>query len=412
MFGFSSPRKVTTDTLRKLAPFRQIPEKTLKLRLGSASLEQKKPGLWQPADLDNAEWFLIKGKISIKSANGSRVTLTHEDVKSAYPLPLSADRPVKIITPSTFLFIRTQDGIALQNTSANYFNDQIEVEEIGLSGEIYINFYTQLKSGKCELPGMPELALRVSKLIEEPDATNDDIGKLIQTDPALSARLLSVANSAAFAGVNRITTLQNAIARLGRKQIRNLVYSVILTNLFETDSKLLKQRLKKTWLHSCHVSAISYILAKHTPGLDPDQAMLAGLVHDIGVVPILNEARNHPELLEDAESLDMIIQEMRADIGMLTLSQWGLGSELIHVAKNAENWFRIGTALPGYLDIVQIAQLHAAITEGSSDKLPRIGEVPAYEKVVNGKLNPEASIQILKQSAQEIQELRRLLSGG
>jgi len=406
----TSSLKLTTDRLRKFAPFLSSSDNTLNFILGRSHVIEQNPGNWQPEESENNQYFLLNGAIRLQAANGRFLELSVGSPRAKYVLPVNADSKIIVSKPSRFAVIPNQ-ALACLDSKKQQDEDQFGLQELNISGEIYIAFYDNLKAGKCDLPMMPDLALKIGRTLNDPKTDNEAIAKLIQLDPTLSTRILSVVNSAAFGGTSKITTLKNAVARLGRRQVRNLVYGIILQNLFKTDSPLLKRRMKNLWVHSCHVAAVSFILAKHTPGLDADHAMLAGLVHNIGVIPILSEARKYPEVENNRETLDTILNDMRGDIGALTLSQWGLDDSFIKVCKNAENWFYLGSALPEYIDIVLIAQLHTAIAEHKHLDMPEISEIPAFEKVADGRLNQHASLKVLQHANQEIQELRTLLQG-
>jgi len=407
----SQETKLKTSDLRQLAPFRDASEQNLGFMLQACKPVQVTAGAWQPEISDDFLYFLKEGQVHLTAPNGQPVALAHDDLLANYPLPVTQEQVIRFDTNGSTLLIPKR-FLALANSAGQKpADDQMEVTETGDEGEIYIELYTSLKAGKCDLPSMPDIAIRIGRAIDNPNTLSEDIAKLIQLDPALTARIMGVVNSAAFGAAHKINSLQVAVSRLGRKQIRNLVYSMVLKNLFYTESKFLKQRIKDLWTHSCHVAAISFILARNTEGLDPDHAMLAGLVHDIGILPILSTARNYPDIEENPKILDDLIASMRGDIGAMALSQWGLDADLVNVARNAEDWFHIGTALPGYLDIVLIAQLHAAVGTQQMQTLPRINEIPAFEKISKGKLDPKASLDILNKAGDEIAEVRSLLGG-
>lgn len=362
-------------------------------------------GRWQPPADDSGWFFLLDGRMVISDADGIQHPLDAAMPAARFPLPTGEGYDYRFKSAASLARLQPD---ARKHC---YEDTLIQCEEGGVEDQIYYDFYRTLQEGRCELPSMPDLAARIGLAIDDPNTGNEDIARIIQSDPALTARILSVVNSAAFGGMMQITDLNQAVARLGRQQIRSLVFSCIVKGLFRTDSKALQSRMHALWDHSCHVAAVSQALARHTPGLSPERAMLAGLVHDIGIIPILGEARNHPQLLSKLELLDQAIANLRGEVGALTLRQWKLEGDLSEIALHAEDWFRCSTALPTYVDVVQLAQLHAYIGMPRMQELPRIDEIPAFQKLMLGGLSPRRSLAILDEAEKEIQEVRTLLQG-
>jgi len=132
-----------------------------------------------------------------------------------------------------------------------------------------------LESGRLILPTLPEVALRVRDAIEDETATASQLAKIVGTDAALSARLLQVANSPLYRSTSPIENIQTAIARMGSIQVRNLVNSLVMQQMFQATNEKVDTRLRHLWEHSVQVASISYVLASHGHGLQRDQAMLA-----------------------------------------------------------------------------------------------------------------------------------------
>ena len=168
--------------------------------------------------------------------------------------------------------------------------------------------------------------------------------------------------------------------------------------------------MKDLWVHSSYVAAISAVLAHKTPGFDPDRAMLAGLIHDIGIVPILTYADKQPEILENPRDLAGTIKQLRSEIGVQIIRKWDFPDDFEDVINNAENWYREGSETPDYTDIVMIAQLHSFIGKVDIKKMPKMDELPAYKKLLAGQLDAGKSINILDQAKDEIEHIRQMLS--
>ncbi len=365
-------------------------------------------GDWQTRREDGCRHFLVRGELYLEQTDGPRHRLRAQDPGAGYPLPVDEDWRIRPLGPARL--IETPErylGLCREQHSGP--SVAIELHEDDAEAQLYLEFHRELTQGGYELPALPDLAIRIGKAMDDPNTNNEDIARLVQLDPALSARLMSVVNSAAFAGSTPICSLNQAVARLGRQQVRNLVFSCIIKDLFRTESATLRQMMKALWDHSCRVAAICSVLARFTPGLDPDRALLAGLVHDIGVIPLLHTASNMPTLATSPAVLQRLVHEMKAEVGQLTLQTWHFDPALCRLAREAEDWYRIGSAIADYTDAVLIAQLHAFVGLPEGRGLPRIDAIPAFRKLALGKLSPRHSLGVLDQAAHEIEEVEQLL---
>ena len=132
------------------------------------------------------------------------------------------------------------------------------------------------------LPPLPPVALRVVQVTQDPRASAADLATVVASDPALSARILRVANSAAYRAVQEVTSVQAALVRLGFVQARNIALSAALTGAYAPDQRNALFRIDEFWRHSLAVAFRSAELAAQRPQLDVPTAFTAGLLHDIG----------------------------------------------------------------------------------------------------------------------------------
>ena len=263
-----------------------------------------------------------------------------------------------------------------------------------------------IKNNRLKLPILPEIAFKVRAAVNDTNAAATAIAKAVSSDASIAARLLQVVNSPLYRGANAINNLQSAIARLGPPLVRNLVTSLILKQLFQTKSSLLHQRMQVLWEHSTQVAAISHVLARKFTRLQPDEAMLAGLIHDIGVLPILQKAENHPEMLADEAQLNDIIDKLHPSIGRLILEAWKFPPELVAAAAEHENLTRISDQVD-YTDIVTVANLHSYLGSKHRHAKVKFSDVPAFTKL---GLTPETSLSTMEEAAAEMKDVKSMLA--
>jgi putative nucleotidyltransferase with HDIG domain len=202
-----------------------------------------------------------------------------------------------------------------------------------------------------------------------------------------------------------VESVKDAISRIGLNATRAVVMSVVMKNLFTPKSSIIQKHFKKFYHHSIRVAAIAHTLAKHLTGFDPDEALLAGLIHDIGVVPILIEADHSKTFANDEVGLQTVLQKQSSRIGAVLLKQWGFDEAFVTVALESESWER-QVDKADYCDLIQVAQLHCSMIGGKSIDAPPISELPAFRRLGLDNIEPAA---IIKEAKHEIHEIIDLL---
>jgi HD-like signal output (HDOD) protein len=146
---------------------------------------------------------------------------------------------------------------------------------------------------------LPEITLKIIELVENPRSTAQDLNKLISNDPALVARILKVVNSAFYGLPGQIGSINRAIVLLGLNAVKNIVIAASLTKLFRGGRVSPHFSAKDLWTHSIGVGVMSKMIVTKLQNALPDEAFLAGLIHDIGILVELQAFRE--PLVEVAE---------------------------------------------------------------------------------------------------------------
>ncbi|MCG6865933.1 MAG: HDOD domain-containing protein [Thiogranum sp.] len=273
--------------------------------------------------------------------------------------------------------------------------------------DVFVNeLIEDLESGQLQLPTLPEVALRVRDVVDDEDANASQIAEIIAQDAALSARLIQVGNSPLYRGRQEIDRLSMVVARLGNKLVRNLVTSQVMKQMFQATNDVVDQHLRAVWEHSVQVAAIARALAGSVPGVMPDQAMLAGLIHDIGTLPILYRAEERDELLETPGLLDQLIARLHPRIGGAILKHWKFPEALVAVAAEHENLERTHDGGPDLVDLVQVANLQSHIDTDHPLGQVDWGGVSAFQRL--GFETDVHEIELLDVQP-DIEEVHRLL---
>lgn len=254
-----------------------------------------------------------------------------------------------------------------------------------IAEKVRTEIITAINNDQLVLPTLPEVALKVREVADDPDASIEKLTTVIGGDAALSARIIRVANSPLLRASRAIEDLRTALMRLGIQYTCNIATGLAMEQMFQATSDLVDMRMREVWSRSSEVAGISHVLCKHYTRLRPDQATLAGLIHKIGVLPILTYAEDHPALLKDSFTLDAVIDELHAPIGDLILKTWGFPEELAHIPTQHIDFTR-ESPKADYGDIVTVAMLQSYL--GTDSPMTKIDytQVTAFERL---GLDPE-----------------------
>ena len=149
---------------------------------------------------------------------------------------------------------------------------------------------------------LPEVTMKIIQLVEDPDSTAQDLNKVISNDPALGARILKVVNSAFYGLPGQIGSINRAIVLLGLNAVKNIAIAASLAKLFRGGRICPNFDARELWTHSIATATATRLLSdKIGLGL-PDEAFLAGLIHDIGIMVEIQARR--PKFVEIMEKLD------------------------------------------------------------------------------------------------------------
>ncbi|GAB4293611.1 MAG: hypothetical protein Kow0096_09330 [Thiohalomonadaceae bacterium] len=353
---------------------------------------------------EDSAWltFLIRGEVTLVSDKGE-----NEEVHANSPrarLPLFRIHPPGLHAEARVASVVVRFSRPLLHSLTAAERSTGSGDEIVMAGgaaddsPLYQRIYQAYQRDELELPSLPDIALRIREAIRNPDVGVKDVAKIVLADPVLSARLMHVANSAAYRRDKPVTTVYQAVTRLGLAAAQSIAISLALKHVFTADAPLLKQRMQALYQHSSQIASLAYVLARHSHGFNAERGMLAGLLHDIGVIPILTFAAQHGNLEHDAAELDKTIGRLRRITSHLVLSRLGFEEDLVTAAEQAEDWMRDAHETPDYADLLVVAQLHSYLGTAQMQHLPRIDTTPAYRKLDLGEFDPHHGLAILREA--------------
>jgi HD-like signal output (HDOD) protein len=236
---------------------------------------------------------------------------------------------------------------------------------------LYTILMEKIKQEALVLPTLPEVALKVRQAADDPEINLSHMGDIIGQDPALSLGMIKVANSALLGRTIKVESVSQAVTRIGLRQIKSIATAMALEQVFVSKNDVVAMYMKKSWKKTVDIASVAISLMsiyleknKHT-SLSLDTITLASLVHNIGVLPILTEAEQHPDIFANPTFLQQAIIKLSGKIGGTITREWGFSEELTLLA---ESWSDL-TLLPKethYLDFIRAGAIYHNIFKNES----------------------------------------------
>jgi putative nucleotidyltransferase with HDIG domain len=216
--------------------------------------------------------------------------------------------------------------------------DYLIKKETASMKNMFISILQKFTAGKINPPVMPQVVREVQNVIKRPNSTSEELAQVIEKDPVISLRLISVANSPIYRGVSAIQSVKGALPRLGLKETLNIVLAIVNKNLYSTDKVQFRILMDKLWVHSLASAYGSKLIAQHLKLEDSEKFFLMGLTHDIGKILLL---KAFTEISKEKQlNMSVVIaniQETHLSLGGLLLKRWGFDEEFTNVITHHED---------------------------------------------------------------------------
>lgn len=413
---FTKHKKLSLTALKKLAPLRdmddvyvaQLAHTTLGYAQGSV--------IFRLGQKTHLVYYLLEGSVELQPDSDNRYTLSAESSLANLPLNSGkicgatafAKTDITILAISGEFICRWSGQSRQQAVTVELID--IELPEQIADNRFFTRFSEAYRENKLSLPSLPNVALKLKKAMERDLGINEAV-KIIGMDASIVAKLIQLANSPIYLPIAPITSCHMAVTRLGLDQTRKLVMGISLKQLFRCQNPQLMAKMQALWKNSLYISSLSFILAQEDGTVNPEDALLAGLICNIGTIPILHFAEQYPNEYPNLDVLDSAIPFLNPPVGSLVLHTLGFAPELACIPKYAEDWFYESEKDQlSLIDIVILAKLHSYFGTNRAKEIPYLNSIPAYAKLKNNKLTPDFSLDVLHKAQHRIHAAMNFLS--
>ncbi|MBK6603601.1 MAG: HDOD domain-containing protein [Betaproteobacteria bacterium] len=219
----------------------------------------------------------------------------------------------------------------------NESNDPNQAQQAAF--RILTDIAAELSKGDVTFPTFANATLKVRNALDDPSMDAERLARVVSSEPLLSTKLVHIANSAAVnPGGKQVGDVRTAVTRVGFETVRTVAVAVAMTQLRAADDlRRHAQRAAAAWHHSVHVAAMSFVIAEKMTRLRPEEALFAGLIHDIGYFYLLSKSGDYPELESVPAALDDVLRDWHPPIGQAVLHAFKLSDATLMAVVEHEN---------------------------------------------------------------------------
>ena len=365
--------------LRTLLPIRHLNDTEFAAIAAHVDVEACAPGreLFRSGRDDAWIFYLLDGALTLTAANGASFTVTAGSIEAQHSLSpqatactlARAKTPARVVRLPASYWLTPPTGLARIGV------DVAELTDMEFDRPLLFAIYHAVRDGRLVLPSLPRSEARSHALANDEGKGSNDPVSILSTDPALAADLAQG-----------------------------------LRGMFTSSNPHCADLLRLAWRHATEISALSVVIARRVTGQNPEQAMLAGLVHELGVMVMLAELPNHPALVADRDTLKVAVRELKHQVTAMILRAWKFPERFVEATFAAEHWTRPHASSPDLCDTLLLAHWHAP-TADLPWADPRPSQCPVLTGLAPEVLDECGRLRCVTEARDELAKMRALLGG-
>lgn len=396
--------------LRPLTLFSQLTAEQLIVIASRTQLKRFRDGdllLSRGAD-DAHEYFLLDGNVTVSDADGNT-----RHIAGGTPAAASALAPLR---PSPFE-VRAIGPVVcarMLRTEVALLHEHMRRVQAarGAGGfesrddetDILTRIEADLAADRLRLPSLPDNALRIRAAIAKANCDNRQIADLLAADPAVAAKILKIANSPLCRGTGTVTNLGEAVMRIGWVTVSELVVCFSLKDIFQSDATEIRERFADLAGTAVRIGATATVVAERVARPLADQALIAGLLSNLGALPLLDRARREPALMAAPAQVDTLLERHAAKVGESICRKWALGDDVARAVRHADSWSYAEDGPVSLAEVVIVARYHTLLGNVPNRDLPRPESIKAM-RILGAEGDPQTSVEIIRESKSRIEAL-------
>jgi len=410
-------QNLTSEQLKKFIPLRDLSEECIAKVPHATLMFHVDAIIFSRGQAAECVYYLLKGRVSMQPESDNSYEVAAGTTLATLPLNSGklCGATCTALSDVNILQVSAELNQLWTRQCRHEVSSCVELLDIQLpeaiANQAFFNSFAQAyRNNQLRLPSLPNVAFKLKQAMQN-DIGIDEAVDIIHIDPPIVTKLIQVANSPLYGSSSPITNCHDAVNRIGLDATRSLVMGISLKQLFQSSNKELMKGMQSIWKNSLFVSSLSFVLAQESgSNINPEDALLAGLIADIGAIPLLHFAEQCPDQYPGLAELEASLPYLRGPVGALVLHTLGFSGDLVDIPHHAENWhYESGEQLT-LTDVVILAKLHSYFGSHKAKDLPYINSIPAYAKIKDRKLDADFSLMVLHRAQHRINIAMQLLS--
>lgn len=375
--------KIDGNLLSELVPINEL-SITCRRQLAEKSKVAKLKPNKKLAAKEEHRWllYLLEGEVVLQSRDGDTETVKSGSSRAMAPLFATQSRAVTAVTNTGSTLIRFDrhlfDVLTEKERDTGY--NVVDIHTVVAENKIVQHIFRAFSKQELKLPALPDLALRVRDCLRDADSDNADLARIIASSEHAAERLLEVANTSLYPKIEDTETVEAVVDQMTAPTAGSLIMALAMRELYQPELKRTGEYMDKTLQQVAEVAALSYCMAGKLDRLSPERALLAGMLGDAGIVPIITHI-DQLEIEIDGSTLETAVITLRSLVGAMVTNRWGLSAELESVAEHAEDWKRDAHPRADYCDLVSAAKAMNYQGADRAASLPSLEDIPAFLKL-------------------------------
>ncbi len=356
--------------------------------------------------------YLIEGNISLFNGKDEVGTITARSKEALQPLFLdkAAYQSVKTTSVAKIVkFGREQLDILLREQQKNAIS-VIDVQVTALDNLIFDDIQADIKANNLELSSYGDAAAKILATYKTV-AGIPELAEIIQSDPGLSAHIVSLANKTESANGDSITSIRGAISRLGVEETQANIEELLEAKQIAPSNTAIEFRMRRYVQRAVLSAAIVQVLARDIPDLKPEIAMLVAMTSDIGELAILGYANKHEAHFKDEAKLSEVIVNLRTILSGWILSSWDFPEEFVEAAHTSRDWYRNHNGEINYADLVTASLLiiQSEMPDGEHSSIPSADNLLLARRFQQAGIDLKSPADIIKAATSKLISVQALL---
>jgi putative nucleotidyltransferase with HDIG domain len=292
-------------------------------------------------------------------------------------------------------------------------NDKFEKESASDHSRIVAKIIKRFYAGKIQLPVFPKIVHEIKSLMDKKEPSIEQLAEIIRKDIVISSKLVSIANSPLYRGVDKVKNLNKAVIRLGVKTANGLITALVTKDLYRSDDKNLNLLLEKLWTHSFTTACIAKRLSETLGDKNTDKLFLMGIVHDIGKMMLIKAIADlNPDERFESEDVQIAVHEIHTTFGAALLKRMRFTNDFLQIAE-FHHWNDFSKKEDKELRIIHLADTLANAMGFSLFNIPghTVPQESDLETLINGlesfrqlKLDSKAVLDLTEEIKAHVEE--------